>query len=199
MTSPRLTEIFKAFVIVGISAFGGGGSAHIHNHIVVRRGWLSEAEFLEGLSLSQLLPGPIFANFAAHIGMKLRGTRGAMLAFTGVCLPGMLTILGLSIAYFAIRDFSNPVVVGALTGVAAGAVGISLATLARVAPAGLKSRGAYLRFLNSFTTNGVKSATVLSAYKSKPESVAIIPSTTKLYPCAFAEAAILSPSRLSKG
>ncbi len=155
MTSPGLLEIFKAFVIVGASAFGGGGSAHIHNHIVVRRAWLTEAEFLEGLSLSQLLPGPIFANFAAHIGMKLRGSKGAILAFTGVCLPGILAILGLSIAYFTIRDFSSPVVVGTLTGIAAGAVGISLATLARVAPAGLKSRGAPLIALTAFVANGV--------------------------------------------
>ena len=123
MTSPSLLEIFKAFMVVGASAFGGGGSAHIHNHIVVRRGWLSEREFLEGLSLSQLLPGPIFANFAAHIGMKLHGTWGAILAFVGVCLPGMLAILGLSVAYFTVRNFSSAVVTGALTGVAAGAVG----------------------------------------------------------------------------
>jgi chromate transporter len=155
VTSPSLLEIFKAFLIVGTSAFGGGGSAHIHNHIVARRGWLSEEEFLEGLSLSQLLPGPIFSNFAAHIGMKLRGTRGAMLAFVGVCLPGMLAILVLSIAYFSIRDFSSPVVIGALTGVAAGAVGISLATLARVAPPGLKSIGAPLIALAAFVANGV--------------------------------------------
>ncbi len=143
-------------MIVGASAFGGGGSAHIHNHIVVRRAWLSEEEFLEGLSLSQLLPGPIFANFAAHIGMKLCGTLGAIAAFVGVCLPGMLAILALSsAAYFAVRDFSSPVVTGALTGVAAGAVGISLATLARVAPPGLKSRGAPLIALSAFVANGV--------------------------------------------
>jgi chromate transporter len=155
MTSPSITEIFQAFVIVGASAFGGGGSAHIHNQIVVRRAWLSEEEFLEGLSLSQLLPGPIFANFAAHIGMKLRGTLGAVAAFVGVCLPGMLAILALSGAYVAVRDFSSPVVTGALTGVAAGAVGISLATLARVAPPGLKSRGAPLIALTAFVANGV--------------------------------------------
>ena len=155
MTSPSLLEIFKAFMVVGASAFGGGGSAHIHNHIVVRRGWLTEREFLEGLSLSQLLPGPIFANFAAHIGMKLHGTWGAILAFVGVCLPGMLAILGLSVAYFTVRNFSSPVVTGALTGVAAGAVGISLATLARVAPPGLKSRGAPLIALTAFVANGV--------------------------------------------
>jgi chromate transporter len=155
MTSPSTLEIFQAFVTVGASAFGGGGSAHIHNHIVTRRAWLSEEEFLEGLSLSQLLPGPIFANFAAHIGMKLLGIRGAIAAFIGVCLPGMLAILVLSGAYFAVREFSSPVVTGALTGVAAGAVGISLATLARVAPPGLKSRGAPLIALSAFVANGV--------------------------------------------
>jgi chromate transporter len=155
MTSPSTFEIFKAFMLVGASAFGGGGSAHIHHHIVSRRGWLSESEFLEGLSLSQLLPGPIFSNFAAHIGMHLRGTPGATAAFIGVCLPGMLAILALSAAYFTVREFSSPIVTGALTGVAAGAVGISLATLARVAPPGLKSIGAPLIALAAFVANGV--------------------------------------------
>src|ERR1700744_782611 len=82
-----LRTLFLTFLEVSLSAFGGG-MVWIHRMMVVRRRWLSEEGFAGILSFCQFLPGPNIASVAMCVGMRLRGTAGAMVSLAGfIALP----------------------------------------------------------------------------------------------------------------
>ncbi len=157
---PSTLEVFKAFLYIGATAFGGGGSAHIQNAIVTRRAWLTQDEFLESFTLAQTLPGPMFSNLAAQIGSRLTGIGGGVAACIAVSLPGALLILLLAGLYSRLPA-NTKWLEGALTGIGAGAVGVSLAMLASIAPSALKSRVALLLAVAAFVANAVLHVSVL--------------------------------------
>ena len=68
---------------------------------VVRQfGWLTPREFIDGMALGQLTPGPVLM-IAAYVGYKVAGVSGAAVAATASFLPSfmiMLAILPVSIA-----------------------------------------------------------------------------------------------------
>ena len=157
---PSTLEVFKAFLYIGATAFGGGGSAHIQAAIVTRKMWLTQDEFLESLTLAQTLPGPIFSNLAAQIGSKLAGVGGGVVACIAVSLPGALLILLLAGLYSRL-PVNTRWLEGALSGIGAGAVGVSLAMLAGIAPSALKTRTALLLAAAAFVANAVLHISVL--------------------------------------
>ena len=157
---PSTLEVFKAFLYIGATAFGGGGSAHIQAAIVTRKAWLTQDEFLESFTLAQTLPGPIFSNLAAQIGARLAGTGGGIAACIGVSLPGALLILLLAGVYSKLPA-NTKWLEGALTGIGAGAVGVSLAMLASIAPSALKTRVALLLAVAAFIANALLHISVL--------------------------------------
>ena len=157
---PSTLEVFKAFLYIGATAFGGGGSAHIQAQVVDRKMWLTQDEFLESLTLAQTLPGPIFSNLAAQIGSRLAGVGGGIAACIAVSLPGALLILLLATVYSRL-PVNTKWLEGALTGIGAGAVGISLAMLAGIAPSALKTRAGPLLAIAAFVANAVLHISVL--------------------------------------
>ncbi|RIH87057.1 chromate transporter [Calidithermus roseus] len=150
-----LPQLFTAFLYIGLTAFGGGGTAHIYELMVVRRGWLSEREFLETTAVCRVLPGPVFANLAAHLGARLGGALGGLVALAGVLLPGSSLMLLLSLAYFRFGAQPGSSAEGALSGVAAAAIGLVLATMLRQVRVGLDSLKAILLALAVFVTYGL--------------------------------------------
>ena len=88
------------------------------------RQWLSEDEFLNGLALSQALPGVNIKNLAIWIGYRLLGWRGAVAGFCGIIFPPAVVIILLGVFFSAIASF--PLTHVALAGAAAGAIGLSL-------------------------------------------------------------------------
>jgi chromate transporter len=96
-----LRELALIFLRLGTTAFGGP-AAHIalmRQEFVERRGWLTEAEYLDLVGASSLIPGPSSTEVAIHIGMRRAGWRGLVLA--GVCfiLPAALLATALAWAY----------------------------------------------------------------------------------------------------
>jgi chromate transporter len=79
-----LSAIAAAFLTVSLFGFGGG-VVWARRIAVERRGWLSEAEFLDIVSLTQFLPGPNIVGIAVCVGTKLRGGVGALAAIAGFC------------------------------------------------------------------------------------------------------------------
>ena len=157
---PSTLEVFKAFLYIGATAFGGGGSAHIQAAIVTRKMWLTQDEFLESLTLAQTLPGPIFSNLAAQIGARLAGVSGGVAACVAVSLPGALLILLLAGLYSRLPA-NTKWLEGALTGIGAGAVGVSLAMLAGIAPSALKTQVGLWLAIAAFVANAVLHISVL--------------------------------------
>lgn len=148
-------QLFSAFAYIGLTAFGGGGTAQIYQAIVVRRGWLDEREFLETSALCRILPGPVFANLAAHMGTRLGGVLGGIIALLGVLTPGAILMLLLSYAYFRFGAVPGSTAESVLNGVAAAAIGLILASMIRQAPIALDSVKAIGLALVVFVTYGV--------------------------------------------
>ena len=104
-----LGGLFLSFLKIGLIGFGGGLAviAQIRTVTVRKRGWLTDAEFIEGFALAQSLPGTSAGNAATYIGLKLRGWRGACAAMSGFILPSMMMMIGLAILYKHLRDVPN--------------------------------------------------------------------------------------------
>lgn len=63
-------KLFIIFTKIGTFNFGGGYAmlSLIHNEIVVKNAWLSNAEFTDIVAISQSTPGPIGINAATYAG-----------------------------------------------------------------------------------------------------------------------------------
>jgi chromate transporter len=107
MKAPTLGEISAAFLHLGISAYGGLAMIEpLRRRVVEDKGWLSQAEFLDGLALCQMAPGATVVQLAAYAGYRLRGLPGALAAAAGFILPAFFLMLGLSFAYFRFGNLS---------------------------------------------------------------------------------------------
>ncbi|WP_233833855.1 chromate transporter [Paraburkholderia sp. ZP32-5] len=130
--------LFLIFTRIGLTSFGGGLSGWFMREFVHDRHWMSEDEFLDGLALSQALPGVNVKNLAIWIGYRLLGWRGAFAGFCGIIFPPAVVIILLGVFFSAIASFSLTHI--ALAGAAAGAIGLSLSmaiTAARRLPPGV--------------------------------------------------------------
>ncbi len=132
---PRtLAELFFAFNALALQGFGGV-LAVAQRDLVERRRWLTSAQFLEVLSVSQVLPGPNIVNLGLIVGDRFFGLRGAFTAMAGMLLVPTTIVLSLTALY---AGFSHlPVVAGALRGMGAVAAGLVFATAIKLA-AGLR-------------------------------------------------------------
>ena len=129
-TKPSLAAIFRAFLTIGMISFGGGRQAYFQDALVSRRKWISEAEFLEAVAVSQVLPGPNIGNLAAYLGQRLHGVIGAIVAVACLTVPGAVMIVALAWFYFHGMPASITGPVG--EGVAAAAVGLAGASVLRL-------------------------------------------------------------------
>lgn len=126
--TPRvgLGEIFVTFLIMGATSFGGGVVAYLRQTLVGQKAWLDDDQFMSALEISQTLPGLNATNMSVLVGSRLRGVGGSIAAFAGMCLPGsvLLFVLGALYGQHGERASVN----AALSGVAAAATGLLLAT-----------------------------------------------------------------------
>lgn len=104
-----LMFLFLTFLKIGSLAFGGYMAliSVIENTIVKKLNLISHKDMLDGVSLANLLPGPMAVNVVAFTGYKVRGRLGALAATTGVILPSFLLILALSHIYFNYGEVIN--------------------------------------------------------------------------------------------
>src|SRR3954464_12563454 len=88
---------------LGLGTWGFGGPValvgYMHRDLVERRGWISEGEYKEGLTLAQLMPGPLAAQLAIYLGYVHYGVVGATAAGVAFVLPSFLMVLALGWAY----------------------------------------------------------------------------------------------------
>ncbi|MEP6873008.1 MAG: chromate transporter [Burkholderiales bacterium] len=121
--SPR--ELFIAFTSLSLQGFGGVLPV-AQRVLVERRGWLTKEQFVEMLSVSQVLPGPNVVNLALMYGDRCFGMRGAFAAVAGMLLAPLIIVLVLTALYGHFAH--DPVVTGALRGMGAVASGLVIAT-----------------------------------------------------------------------
>jgi chromate transporter len=100
-----LAGLASVFLRIGLIFFGGGFVLLpvLHDRLVTRLGWLSPREFIDGVAISQLTPGPI-AVLATFAGYHRQGVAGALIATVALFLPGFLWMLFLCRQYELRRD-----------------------------------------------------------------------------------------------
>ena len=118
-------ELFIAFTSLALQGFGGVLPV-AQRVLVERRRWLTKEQFVEMLSVSQVLPGPTIVNLALMFGDRCFGLSGAFAALAGMLLVPMLIVLALTALYGHFAQ--DPVVTGALRGMGAVASGLVIAT-----------------------------------------------------------------------
>ena len=99
LMDPRITGLSLSLSKIGALAFGGGFTALplIQYEMVDRFHWLTTKEFLDGIALGQVTPGPILIT-ATFVGYKVASVFGAAMATLGVFFPSFF-ILVLLIPY----------------------------------------------------------------------------------------------------
>jgi chromate transporter len=118
-------DLFFTFNRLALQGFGGV-LAVAQRELVERRQWLTREQFVEMLSISQVLPGPNIVNLSLMLGDRFFGLRGAFAALGGMLAVPMVIVLALTAAY---AEFSRIAVVsGALRGMGAVAAGLIVAT-----------------------------------------------------------------------
>jgi len=132
---PSILQLFLIFSRIGLTSFGGGLSGWLLREFVEDRHWMSEEEFLNGLAISQALPGVNVKNMAIWIGYRLCGRWGAIAGFTGIIVPPAILIILIAVSFTTLERFDITHL--ALDGAAAAAIGLSLSmglTAARRVP-----------------------------------------------------------------
>ncbi len=101
-------ELYFSFLQVGALGFGGGYAILplIQQLTVTEKGWLTAAEFVDLVTISQFTPGPILLNSATFVGSKLAGPLGGALATFGIVTPSVIFTLILCLLYFKYRNLS---------------------------------------------------------------------------------------------
>src|SRR5436853_5406288 len=88
-----------------LGAIGFGGPValvgYMHRDLVESRKWISESDYKEGLTLAQLMPGPLAAQLAIYLGYVHYGVLGATLGGVAFVLPSFLMVIALGAAYVA--------------------------------------------------------------------------------------------------
>ncbi len=121
---PRLRQLVGYFLYLGSLGFGGPVAlvGYMQRDLVERRGWFTKDQYMKGLALSQLAPGPLAAQLAMCLGFTGAGTLGATLAGLAFVLPSYLMTVALATAY--VRFGGLPWMHRAFYGVGAAVIGI---------------------------------------------------------------------------
>jgi chromate transporter len=95
-----LLKLGVTFFTIGLVFFGGAFVLLpvLHQTLVLKLGWLSPQEFIDGVAISNLTPGPISV-LATFAGYRLRGIGGALVATGALYLPAVVVMLFLCREY----------------------------------------------------------------------------------------------------
>lgn len=96
-----LVQITKYALRLGTIGFGGPVAlvGCMHRDLVEQKKWISESEFKEGMTLAQLMPGPLAAQLAIYLGYVHFGVLGATTVGVAFVLPSFLMVVALGWAY----------------------------------------------------------------------------------------------------
>ena len=123
-TQVPLARFVGYFLWLGTVGFGGpiALAGHMQQDLVDSRGWITKEDYVEGLALAQLAPGPLAAQLAIYLGYIRAGILGATLVGVAFVLPSFLMVLALSATYVRFGGLSW--MQGMFYGIVAAVIGI---------------------------------------------------------------------------
>src|SRR5215831_12019648 len=101
LASCTLRELLLYFLRLGTTGFGGPIAlvGYMQRDLVEKRRWISKQDYVEGLALAQLAPGPLAAQLAIYLGWVRGGVTGATLVGIAFVLPSFFMVLAISALY----------------------------------------------------------------------------------------------------
>lgn len=113
----RLWTIFITMAKIGLFTFGGGWSiiAQVQSEFVEKRGWMTDEQIVDFMSLAKSFPGIMIINMSVFSGYAMAGIPGAVVSAFGLSLPALAAIAVVTYFYSALRD--NVYVAKVLAGV----------------------------------------------------------------------------------
>jgi len=123
-----LLELFLTFLKIGAFTFGGGyAMLPLIQSEVAAHGWMSTAELINFVAVSESTPGPLAINMSTFVGMRMAGIPGAICCTLGVVLPSFVIIL--IVARCSDRFRSSRIVKGCMSGLKPAVIGLIAAAL----------------------------------------------------------------------
>ena len=132
-TSGSAAEVFRVFLRLGVTSFGGpiAHLGYFRNELVVRRRWIDEAGYADLVALCQFLPGPASSQVGFSLGvLRGGGLMGGLAAWLGFTMPSALILLAFALSAAA---FVGPVAQGLLHGLKLVAVAVVAQALSGMA------------------------------------------------------------------
>ncbi|HSD90817.1 MAG TPA: chromate transporter [Kofleriaceae bacterium] len=104
----KLRQLAGYFLRLGTFGFGGpiALAGYMQRDLVERRRWISKQDYVQGLALAQLAPGPLAAQLAIYLGWVRGRILGATLVALAFILPSFLMVVGLAAAYVELGGLS---------------------------------------------------------------------------------------------
>ena len=150
MKQISLKDIFLAFLKIGTFSFGGVYSMLplFEKELVERRKWLTHEEFIDGVAIGQMTPGPPIVNTGICAGYKLKKTGGAATAIAGMAFTG--TIIAIMLAVFYIKTKDSNLLQSAMRGTGAAVAGLLLSVIYKMAVKVIKDYKSALFAMSAF-------------------------------------------------
>lgn len=116
-------KLFLTFLKIGAFTFGGGyAMLPLIRDAVLSNGWVTEAEIINFIAVSESTPGPFAINMATYVGSEVGGVFGAFCSTLGVVLPSFVIILIVAKVYDKFK--SSKAVAGCMTGLKPAVIGL---------------------------------------------------------------------------
>jgi chromate transporter len=149
VTVSLTAEIFFEGLKAGLLTFGGAFTAvpFLQQAAVDGQGWLTNAEFVDGLAISGVLPAPLII-FSTFVGYVAGGLAGGLAMTVGIFLPAFLFPIFLHRWLVAVAE--SPRIRPFLLGVAAAVVGLIAAVTVEIVDTGVVDVPTALLALGAF-------------------------------------------------
>jgi chromate transporter len=134
LASPGLWRLGAFFFKVGAFTFGNGLPilAIVEDQVVRQFRWLTAQEFIDGLALGQLTPGPIITPLAAFVGYRVAGVAGAAMSAAAIFLPSFVLVLAVLPFFERLRKIGW--IGAALKGLSPAVIGMTTVALVQMLP-----------------------------------------------------------------
>jgi chromate transporter len=154
---PALRALLLYFLRLGTLGFGGpiALAGAMQRDLVETRGWFTRDDYVRGLALAQLAPGPLAAQLAMYLGWLRGGAFGAALVGVAFVLPSLVMVLGISYVYTRAGGAMSAILAAAFYGIGAAVIAVIARSAWKLVRLTL-ARDAMLWFL--FAVNAIATA-----------------------------------------
>jgi chromate transporter len=194
-----LTQLVWYFLRLGTWGFGGpiALAGYMQRDLVEEKRWFTRQEYLDGLALAQLAPGPLAAQLAMYLGLLRGGILGASLVALSFIAPSLVMVLALS--FFYVKFGGLPWMQAAFYGVGAAVVAIIARSAIKLVKTAIgKDKLLWCIFLVLLAATAITEREIVWLFLAGGLVSLIIKARPKLSP-SLSSFALLTGSSLSAG